>query len=502
MKSKKVLLLIPVMAGFVLAGCATGSSGTSSSSASSTSSAQGSSSSSSAGRVESNVIKDKTEITFWHNSSYTDQIDSVIEAFKAVEPNVTVKSVKQTGSYTDVKDMVVQGIPANNYPDLFLGYPDSVCEIMNYNKVVKLDDYIDSPVYGWTAAEKADVVSNYLAEGQAYPVEGTWSLPMAKSTEAMFYNSDVLIGLDLKAQDATINGGKALTAEYLNNMTWEEMFNHLCPAITAYNATLADKDKILETDQSYHGIISYDSDDNLFITLAEQYGYGYTSVNKTTGVGSLDFDNANMKGLMKTFNKAAQDGYLLTKGFAGGNYTNTYFTKANLLFSIGSTGGTKYQLADSFNVGVAKIPHAAGKDAKVINQGPSVCILDHSDSNRALATWLFYKYFTNAKNNAVWSINTSYMPIRYSVYESDAYAEASSEEGKSAKSLDLLQAKVSSYSSKVNTELFLSPVFKGSSEARTQVGSLMTLCLQQTAISDTWLDSAFKTAIDNTKLKM
>jgi multiple sugar transport system substrate-binding protein len=501
MKSKKSLLLFPVMAGLVMVGCATSSNSSSPASSSSATSTSSQSSSSSSAATDY-IIKDKTSITFWNNSSYGDQIESIIEAFKAVEPNVTVTNVKQTGSYNDVKDMVVQGIPANNYPDLFLGYPDSVCEIMNYNKVVKLDPYMDNASYGWTAAEKADIVSSYLEEGQSYPVEGTWSLPIAKSTEAMFYNADVLIGLDLKAQDATINSGKALTADYLNNLTWEEMFNHLCPAITAYNATLADKDKILKTDQTYHGIISYDSDDNLFITLAEQYGYGYTSVNQTTGVGSLDFNNDNMKGLMKTFNKAAQDGYFLTKGFAGGNYTNTYFTKGNLLFSIGSTGGTKYQLSSDFNVGVAKIPHAAGKDAKVINQGPSVCILDHGDSNRALATWLFYKYFTNQKNNTAWSINTSYSPIRYSVYETDEYADASSESGKVAKSLELLQAKVNNYVGNVNNQLFLSPVFKGSSDARTQVGSLMTLCLQQTAISDTWLKTAFQTAIDNTKLKM
>jgi len=400
--------------------------------------------------------------------------------------------------------MVVQGIPADNYPDMFLGYPDSVCEIMNYNKVVKLDDYIDSPVYGWTADEKADVIDNYLAEGQAYPVEGTWSLPMAKSTEAMFYNSDILIGLNLSAQDSTINGGAALTADYLNNLTWEEMFGKLCPAITAYNATLATDAKILKDDQAYHGIISYDSDDNLFITLAEQYGYGYTSVDTTTGKGSLDFNNSNMKGLMKTFNAAAKNGYFLTKGYAGGNYTNTYFTARNLLFSIGSTGGTKYQLPEKnkFNVGVARVPHAAGKDAKVINQGPSVCILDHKDSNRALATWLFYKFFTNEKNNTAWSINTTYMPVRYSVYSSDDYLAACVETEKDPLSLELLQAKVNSYDSTVNDDLFLSSVFKGSSDARTQVGALTTRCLQQTTLTDAWLDEAFKTAIDNIKLKM
>ena len=156
-----------------------------------------------------------------------------------------------------------------------------------------------------------------------------------------------------------VNEGRALGQDYFDNLTWEELFNNFCPAIVAYNDSLAADKKILKTDQAYHSVFAYDSDDNLFITLAEQYGYAYTSINQTTGKGSADFNNDNMKALLKTFHDAANNGYIISKGSAANNYTNTYFTKQNTLFSVGSTGGVKYQFdaTNAMDVGVARIPH-------------------------------------------------------------------------------------------------------------------------------------------------
>ena len=97
--NKKVLALFPLVASVLLAGCG-GNTPTPASSGAS-----------------GGLVTEDTTITFWSNSSYGDLIDSLATEFKKIEPKVTFVNVKQTGSYNDVKDMVVQGIPANNYPD-------------------------------------------------------------------------------------------------------------------------------------------------------------------------------------------------------------------------------------------------------------------------------------------------------------------------------------------------------------------------------------------------
>ena len=74
-----------------------------------------------------------------------------------------------------------------------------------------------------------------------------------------------------------INNGNPINETYLNSLTWEEFFGKLCPAIMDYIKT-PDGANLLNTKDGDYYIMSYDSDDNLFITLAEQYGYDYTAI--------------------------------------------------------------------------------------------------------------------------------------------------------------------------------------------------------------------------------
>lgn len=448
----------------------------------------------------------KTTITLWSITGKNNQgqLENYIKAFEDKYPEYKVNNVIQTGmGYNELKDAVVKGFSGNNYPDIVQCYPDHVADYLDYGKAVNLDDYINDPEIGLTEKDKNDYIASFMDEGKGYAFEGTYSLPYCKSTELMFYNEDVLLSLDLSKYDATINGGKALDAAYFDNLTWEELFNKLCPALIKYNDSLPEGKKILLSDQKYHAVFAYDSDDNLFITLAEQYGYKYTSVDTSTGKGSIDFDNAEMKNLMKTFRTAADKGYIISKGSAGNTYTNEYFTANNTLFSVGSSGGVKYQFSDSnpMNVGVARIPHAEGRDPKVILQGPSLTVLDHNDEARIRGSWLLWKTMTDAENSLDWAINSGYMGIRSSNYENEDYKAASDVKNTEEKTLARLMAKASTYVSNIINETYTSPAFKGSSAARSAVGGLMTKVLTPTEGIEN-IDTWFSDAVNQTRLQM
>ena len=415
------------------------------------------------------VIEEETNWTTY-NDTYQTIINNCIDEFKTLQPNVTVTNVKQQGSYDDLKKMCVDGFAVDNYPDIVSAYPDSVADFLNNGKGLDLNPYMNDPVIGWSEDDFNDIPSNIIEAGQNYSIPGTYSLPCSKSTEAMYYNQDVLIGLNLADIDATINGGMPLNDAYFQDMTWEELFEKLIPALDAYDQAQAEDKKIIDrTSFADWAWVGYDSDDNLFITLAEQYGYGYTAIDEVTGKTNVNYRS----------------------------------TADAMLFSIGSTGGVKYQFSSDnpHNVGVAPIPHAAGKQLKVISQGPDFAFLDHNSDNRARATWLFYKLFTNTKYNCSWAMATGYSPIRYSVMETDeflSYADASSQD---PKTLDRLYALNASYAAKAARYFFTSPVFKGSSEARNQVGTIYAACVASENL-DADIDNIFKTAVDNTKLKM
>ena len=293
------------------------------------------------------------------------------------------------------------------------------------------------------------------------------------------------------------------------SLTWEELFDHLCPAIIAYNDAQDAEHKIIVPSGDYvdkWAVVGYDSDDNLFITLAEQYGYGYTSLNSQTGKGSIDFNNPEMKALMKKFNEAHTKHYFTTKGVVGKN-VNYLSTSGNMLFSIGSTGGVSYQFNASTpkDVGVAPIPQAAGKDAKVINQGPSIAFLKRGKTEdiadtRAKGVWNFYKAWTSTEIGVEWATTTGYSPIRQTVMSSDSYLEYASTSGKSEKTLDILTARNAQYAASVVDDLFSSPVFSGSSKARDAVAGLAADCIGNKGgglITDAQLGIYFTNAYNN-----
>ena len=441
------------------------------------------------------LIKENTTIEFLclTDNSFRSELNRMIDEFQDVEPYVTVNLTNPAaaGNYNVLEKTVISGFYKEDYPDIVQCFPDNVVKYIDYNKALELNQYLNNETYG-LKEEKSDYIEAFMNEGSKYKKEGTYSLPFCKSTELMYYNAEVLLNLDLSSIDTSINNGQPLDEDYLNNLTWEELFNKLCPALKTYNQTTP-----IYVEDKASGIVTYDSDENFFITLANQYGYGYTSVDNN-GQGSIDFDNPNMKQLMKTLRSARDNGYLQTRG-SYEDYVSYLFTNKQSLFTISSTASLSYNYnkKDPFAVGVAKLPKAENKEYTSINQGPSVCILDHDDENRSLASYLFWKYITNEKNSSLWAVNTGYMGIRESSYTSPEYLDALDVKD----STDLYEKAVSDnlkMIKEVSNTTFNTSVFRGSGNARTNVGKLLKDCLTVSDL-DAEIDVLFKSYSDDAK---
>lgn len=434
-----------------------------------------------------------------YGQKYQPQLQNFVDTFNEIEPNVKINLDEGwiSGNYDSIHTQTISDFATGEYGDLVICYPDHVVDYIDYGKAIKLDPYMENEDYGWTETEREDMVETYISEGQEFALPGTYCLPFSKSTEAMFYNQERL--LDSALVTYLSNKGISMNKAYLESLTWEELFGNLCPALEQYEEDNPRDPLIIRNEGDINAYVAYDSTDNLFITLAEQYGFGYTSVDEY-GEAHLDFNNDNNKGLAKTFADAAKKGYLRSPSVIGKSYGSDYFKKKNVLFSIGSTAGVINQAGD-FAAGVTRIPQAAGKEAKIISQGPSICILDHSDPERILASWLFYKHMVNTKNTAKWATTVGYLPVRQSAFTSEIYMDYCSIEGKEEKSPELLTALNALYSTSVINNVFTSVPFKGSSSARTQVGAMMTNILTDAVkgvtIDDTYINSAFDTAINN-----
>lgn len=525
---KRIWKMLPLLSVLVLAGCSQDSSVTSSNpsstpDSSSVDSSTDDSSTSSTGTDDyTPVITEPTEVTIWTTIGQGNQnaFNTMISRVQALEPNITINNVYQNSmGYSELHDAILQGFSANNYPDLAYCYPDHVADYINAGRAVNLESYINDETIGFTDEENEDYIEAFLEEGRTFTIDGVYCLPFAKSTEGLYYNRGLLSGVDLNEAcealgfEEEINDGYPLSDRYFADLTWDEFFNRLCPALMWYNENV---DQLVDLDSNKNAaILGYDSDSNLFITLAQQYNLGYTGIS-AAGTGEILFNNQGMKDLMTKFNEWGQSRYIVSQGTTG-DYTSTLFSQGQCLFSVSSTAGVTYLWSENtMDVAVAPIPHAEEDVSEItgatysedtynnqISQGPSFCVLDHGDENRSKAAYVVWKLLTNEANCTEWSINTGYMGIRNSFYETEQYQYASSVDDQEDGTQDKLLARNWAYLPQVDDRVFTSPVFKGSADVRDVVDGLMTWVLStDTSTFEEELDLTFTDYENQAKLAL
>ena len=410
---------------------------------------------------------DGSEVTirFYHTmgSNLTTVLDAYIPEFNAIYPNIKVEYTS-VGSYDDVRDQISTEIYVGAQPNIAYCYQDHVAMYNLAMAVQPLNELIDHPEIGLTAEQKADFVPGYYAEGSMFGDGMMYTLPMSKSTEVLYYNK-------------TFFDQNGLTVP----TTWDEL-EAVCAQIKAIDPKSIP--------------LGYDSEANWFITMCEQLKSPYTSATEP----NVLFDNDTNKAFIKRFNDWYNKGYLTTQTLYGA-YTSGLFTSetgTKSYMSIGSSAGATYQRpkavngAYPFEVGIATIPQADVNNKKVISQGPSLCIFKKSNPQEVIASWLFVKFLTTTVEfQAEFSMASGYVPVLKSVAEHPVYADflASADGG------DFISALSAKVCLEQADAYYTSPAFNGSSEARDQVGNIITKALPATDI-DAVIDDIFQDAID------
>ena len=167
--------------------------------------------------------------------------------------------------------------------------------------------------------------------------------------------------------------------------------------------------------------------------------------------------------------------------------------------SIGSSAGATYQRpaavdgAYPFEVGIATIPQVNASNPKVISQGPSLCIFAKENEQEVIASWLFVKFLTTTVEfQAEFGMASGYVPVLKSVGAHPVYS-AFIEKADGGDNIAALSAKVCLAQ---ESAYYTSPAFNGSSEARDQVGALMSKCLAiKSGDVDAQIAAAFEDAV-------
>ena len=403
-------------------------------------------------------------ITFYHTMSATNLqpvLNDAIARFNELYPNVTVEH-KQVGDYDAVRNQIKTELTVGGQPNIAYCYPDHVALYNVAKAVVPLDDLIASTVevtradgskeiMGLSEEQVGNYIEGFYNEGRAFGDGKMYTLPFSKSTEVLYYNKTFF-----EANNLTVP------------TTWDEM------------EVLCEKIKTLQPNSTPLG---YDSENNWFITMCEQYGSPYTSATKVDGTHYL-FDNATNHAFVEKFASWYAKGWVTTKELSGG-YTSDAFKKAEgelgkSYMSIGSSAGAVHQAPDlvngeyPFEVGIVPIPQVDPANPKVISQGPSVCIFQQDNPQEVYASWLLVKFLTtDVEFQASFSEASGYVPAIKNVNNDELYQEFLGD-------ANGFKSGIAAYSAKVCLEqadaYYVSPAFNGSSTARDEVGLLMQTC--------------------------
>lgn len=485
-------------------------------------------------------------VTFWHAFKNVNQktIMELTQRFNEEHKGKVCVEMSAQNDYDTIYNQMIAVIQAGSsvpLPDIATTYPDHVASYANSNIVIDMDQYINSsdasiamPKTGSESWE--DILPSYREESTSYRFNAddmkaekgkTYSLPLNKSTEVMYYNktffdywtgkeavtkngehiTDIYpsLGLGNKLEDQIHKPSGSVTQEQCDKFnqgaagglvkmidktdgkngkekyktpvewglknpadidpsdistwwTWDDVKTQgeIVQAITKskYNffkggtvpslytevqlSNPSSSDKIY-SNRAKNGnvLLSYDSSSNLFVTLANQVN-SYVSLDQNAKP-QLKFTSKEALDQYEMYEKLYDAGIATIPGLIGDGslkYATTPFTNEYLFLSVGSIAGANLNFGGLFETGVAPIPQASLSNAKVIQQGTNITMLNRKGSTiditskdpkdqavikKTLATWEYVKFITGHDANLEFATKTTYLPTRTSVINSKEY---------------------------------------------------------------------------------
>ena len=237
----------------------------------------------------------------------------------------------------------------------------------------------------------------------------------------------------------------------------------------------------------------YDSDANLMISQMAQRNIPYTvndDASKENPRKHFVFNNAQAKALATEITRLLKNRIMATKNSLGGTYTSTKFGNGELLFTVGSSGGSSYNISANFAVGLAQVPYA-NNNPQYIQQGPSICFFDNAKGQIHKGAWLFYKALADDQSNADLALDNSYDPVRKQSYNKQSYLDWIDFENHPEYRGQLLH-EIPAITSTITEYYMTSPVFIGSGQARDEMGLIIKKMFAGANVND-----AFDEALSN-----
>ena len=472
----------------------------------------------------------KKDVEFWSafGSKYGAKLQTIVEGIQdKVGFSIEHKAIS---GYDNILSDMTASLTTDSYPDIAVGYPDHFAGYHESKILRPMEDLVSS--------FKNDYYDAYMPENYLYDKDGTqhlYGVPFNKSTELLGYNgvfvdfcaerfSDPTLKELPKTWDEWKNGAKA--QKYKEALDELVAYKDGCWYASQYEdgtahdfvksaTSIPDKVAVFDyraINASQVALMSWDSTDNMFITLVRQWGSQYTelpedqrTVSPSKRQGKILFaNNANRTktvAMLKYFNEMQKDGIFTVPQMINDTYSSNAFKLGKVMFMVCSSGGLGYNTENwSQRFRVSTIPYKEADKKYVISQGANLCLTKRSeDPAKAIQV---IKELTTGEFQAEWAIKTGYFPASKSAqatakyqaflndtsYPKDRLAEVAFREGAKLITEHYINASE-------NWLKFVDDAFKGSSLIREMVKEILPNVFKWVGADGT--DSEYIAQIDN-----
>ncbi len=336
-------------------------------------------------------------IEFWHvwSRESGEALRDLVTEFNVTNPyGIRVETLNQE-SYADLSAALEAAIRLEDTPDVVVGFTNQIAAWdSSGGSIIDLKDYVDDPVWGYTAEEQADFHPVFWE--QDVLGEKRLGLPAQRSAQFLFYNRSWARELGFNAAPTTI-------AEFQEQACAAAQFNR--------------NDDNVDNDGTGGWVVNT----NTTAVLSWIYAFG-GQIEVPEGYRFNSDETIAALGYMKA---------LFDEGcawVARNRFPDPEFAQRLALFTASTVASLPFQ-ERSFEEAqneddwtVIPFPTAA-EEGVVAVFGPSFAVLQ-SEPAEQLASWLLIKWLLEPENQAQWVMASGHLPSRRSVHDHlDDYRE-------------------------------------------------------------------------------
>ena len=329
----------------------------------------------------------KVQLDLWYSGGKTavNVFQEIVDEFNASQDIYEVKTVTQA-DYDETYEKLQAGIAGNKAPDMALLDVDKSVNLSEKNLIADIAPYIEAD----QNFDKEDYLPVFFEQG--IDKDGkVFAIPAYGTTQVFYYNKEAFdkAGIDPESIKTWQDLGKAaekMTAEDGSFIGWEPMWG---------------SENLMDIAFSNGGSILSDDGTEVLIN-SEEWVESWESIRKWIHEDKVMKVNSGGQGWEYWY--TTMDDVLQNRA---GGYIGSSGDQADLDFSI---------------VGAMEQPGFNENMAAPAANALQLVMLESSSDEEKEGVYEFMKFFSNAKNQGKWSMNTGYVPVRFSTQEDETYA--------------------------------------------------------------------------------